>query len=183
MLVLVINGSDHPRGSLLSNCLLTLIVALLKKNIKKHKQIKTTNKQTKIIKKTNPNWNKTFQHNRFASHLETFKGISIYFLVNKNQVVLNDLLNCWAVSGNALDFFPLPERLCVLGGRAARLFFLHSARETGCHLPEWCVVLGAARGSSQSSAGGRPSRHGAGCLFSKPLYLRLLVRLMLGEFC
>lgn len=123
MLVLVINGSDHPRGSLLSNCLLTLIVALLKKNIKKHKQIKTTNKQTKIIKKPNPNWNKTFQHNRFASHLETFKGISIYFLVNKNQVVLNDLLNCWAVSGNALDFFPLPERLCVLGGRAARLFF------------------------------------------------------------
>lgn len=161
------SASDHPRGSLSSNWPLTLRVATLEKKTTRPKQ-----------------WP---QHNRFASHLEAFKGckwISIHFPVYKKQVVLNDLLNCWTISTNALDFPPLPERLCVLGGRAARPGRFHSGwGGPGCHFPEWCVVLGAAWGSSQSSAGGRPSQHGAGCLFSKSLYLRLLVRLMLGEFC
>lgn len=137
--------------------------------------------------------NKTYQHIRFTSHLEAFRGckwISIHFPVYKKQVVLNDLLNCWTISYNALDF-PAPFQpgcLCWERGRAARSVCFHSGE---CGHPAaaflsagWCSgLLDAAWGSSQASADGRAARHGASCLFSKPLYLRLLVKLMLGEFC
>lgn len=134
MFVLVINGSDHPKGSLSSNCLLALRVTLLEE-------------------KKPPNRDKTSQHNSSASHLEAFRGcewISIHFPVYKNQVVLNNLLSCWTVLSKVLDFplpppFPLPERCFVLlcwvglfpgGGRSG-------AQRVVTRLPPSLVVCGA----------------------------------------
>lgn len=163
MFLLVINGLDHPRGSLSSNCLLTLRVTLLEKK----------------PDQTNP---------KPPNNLEAFKGckwISIHFPVYKNWVVLNNLLNCRTISSNALDFSVPFQRgsLCWEGGLQCRFVSTGCAGDPAATFLSsvWCSrLLGAAWGSSQSSAGRRPSRHGAGCLFSKPLYLRLLVRLMLG---
>lgn len=167
------NGLKHPRSSLFSHCPLALSC---------------------LSRKKKPQQNKSYQHFRFASHLEAFRGcegISIHFPVYKNQVVLNDLLNCWTISYKARDF-PAPFQRgssCWERGRAARSVCFHSGE---CGHPAaallsgggWCSgLLDAAWGSSQASADGRAARHGASSLFSKPLYLRLLVRLMLGEFC
>lgn len=120
MFLLVINGLDHPRGSLSSNCLLTLRVTLLEKK----------------PDQTNP---------KPPNNLEAFKGcnwISIHFPVYKNWVVLNNLLNCWTISSNALDFSIPFQRvsLCWEGGLQGWLV------STGCggtRLPPSWVVCGA----------------------------------------
>lgn len=135
MFILVINGLNHPRRTLFSSCPLALSCFSRKTN-------KQTSKQQ----------NKTYQHIRFASYLEAFrgcKGISIRVLVYKNcSKRLAKLLTLDKMPWISL---PLPrEAGCAgsEGGLQARfgLFPQRGARGLG-RFPQCWVALRAAGGA------------------------------------
>lgn len=130
----------------------------------------------------------------FVSHLEAFKGckwISIHFPVYKNQVVLTELLNCWTKQCAFFFFLNSLSGEAVCAGREGckLALFPWGGRKVSATSLSRGVLSGAGgcwgaarRPAARTQECMQSVWRGAACLFSKPLYLRLLVRLVLREF-